>query len=83
MTDPTPLPEACEVARPDRLPKGSECQCMADGCGLFFTGESAFKKHWTKVGHVHPTEAGLVEKTRASGPVWGMPGDSPFAGTAT
>lgn len=57
-----------------RLPRGSECQCMAAGCGLFFTGESAFNKHWTKTGHVHPSEVGLVEKMRAAGPIWGRPG---------
>lgn len=57
-----------------RLPRGSECQCMAAGCGLFFTGETAFNRHWTKNGHVHPSEVGLVEKMRAAGPIWGRPG---------
>ena len=62
---------------PQRLPRGAECQCMEETCGLFFTAESAFKKHWTKAGHVHPSKAGLVEKTRANGPVWGLPGENP------
>lgn len=60
-----------------RLPRGSECQCMADGCWLFFSGESAFNRHWTKNGHVHPSEAGLVERQRAAGPVWGRAGENP------
>lgn len=50
---------------------------MADGCGLFFTGESAFKKHFTKVGHVHPSEVGMVEREHRGGPVWGLPGENP------
>ena len=62
---------------PERLPRGSECQCMVDGSGLFFTGESAFKKHFTKEGHVEPSAVGLVEKLRARGPVWALPGDNP------
>lgn len=60
-----------------RLPRGAECQCMADGCGLFFTGETAFAKHWTKNGHVPPSEAGLVERERVAGPIWGWPGENP------
>lgn len=59
----------------ERLPKGSECQCRAEGCGLVFTSESAFERHWTKGGHVHPSEVGMEEKARANGPTWGMPGD--------
>ncbi len=58
---------------PPRLPRGSECQCMADGGGLIFTGETAFTKHWTKTSHRHPSEVGLVERERAAGPVWGWP----------
>jgi len=50
---------------------------MEATCGLFFTGESAFKKHWTRAGHVHPREIGMVERTRKSGPVWGLPGENP------
>lgn len=50
---------------------------MAEGCGLFFTGETAFNRHWTKNGHVHPSEAGLVEKQRKAGPIWGKPGENP------
>ncbi len=66
-----------------RLPKGSECQCRAEGCGLFFTGETAFKKHWTRAGHVHPSEVGLVERQRVAGPVWGGPSpDAPIARSA-
>lgn len=56
-----------------RLPRGAECQCMADGCGLFFSGESAFGKHWTKGGHVHPSSVGLVERQNVRGSVWGWP----------
>jgi hypothetical protein len=57
-----------------RLPVGSECQCMAEGCGLFFTGEAPFVKHWTKKGHVHPSEVGLVGHERSQGITWGSPG---------
>lgn len=77
MTSPTMTHERTAM---ERLPKGAECQCMADGCGLFFSGESAFRKHWKRGGHVHPAEAGLVERTRVAGPVWGMPGENPLFG---
>ncbi len=60
-----------------RLPRGSECQCMAEGCGLFFTSESASYRHWTKTGHRHPSEVGLVERQRVAGPIWGRPGQNP------
>lgn len=30
---------------PVRLPTGAECECRAEGCGLFFTSETAFGKH--------------------------------------
>lgn len=63
-----------------RLPKGSECQCMAEDCGLFFSGESAFRKHWTRAGHVHPFEVGMVERQHKGGPVWGLPGENPQFG---
>lgn len=54
-----------------RYPKGSECQC--DACGVFFSCESAFNKHWTKDGHKHAREVGLVERMGARGSVWGWP----------
>ena len=56
---------------PLRLPKGAECECRAEGCGLFFSGETAFAKHWTQRGHAHPSEVGLVQRQHTSGPVWG------------
>lgn len=68
------MPDSVQATR---LPRGSECQCMAEGCGLFFTGETAFSKHWTKNGHAHPSEVGLVEKERVAGPIWGWPGQNP------
>jgi len=58
---------------PVRLPKGAECECRADGCGLFFSSETAFTKHWTRGGHAHPREVGLVERHHRAGPVWGWP----------
>ncbi len=64
---------ATKLRHATRLPAGAECQCMAEGCGLIFTGETAFTKHWTKDGHVQPSAVGLVERQRANGPVWGWP----------
>lgn len=61
-----------ELAR--RLPGGAECQCGE--CGVFFSSESAFEKHWTKDGHKSAREVGLVERMNARGPVWGWPGDA-------
>ena len=65
-----------------RFPQGGECQCMAEGCGLFFSSETAFEKHWTRRGrktgpaeHVHPSEVGMVERQRSRGPTWSLPGD--------
>lgn len=57
-----------------RRPQGAECQCTADGCGLFFSSESAFEKHWTKDGHKSPDAVGLVAREGPRGPVWGWPG---------
>lgn len=74
------MPDTTEAVPAARLPKGSECQCMADGCRLFFSGETAFKKHWTRGGHVHPADVGLVERQRVGGPVWGLPGENPLFG---
>lgn len=65
--------EAGISTAPGRLPTGSECQCVR--CGLFFTGESAFERHWTKRGHVHPDDVGLVKKQRKGGTTWGRPGE--------
>lgn len=63
---------------PRRYPRGSECECTVEGCGEFFSGESAFEKHWTKKsGHVHPSEVGLVQRQHVGGPVWGHPGEIP------
>ena len=59
-----------------RSPKGAECQCAADGCGLFFSSESAFERHWTKNGHASPESVGLVVRDGPRGPVWGWPGMS-------
>lgn len=66
--------ELDEEALDRRSPQGAECQCAADGCGVFFSSESAFEKHWTKNGHVAPIAVGLVERASARGPVWGWPG---------
>lgn len=55
---------------------------MAEGCGLFFTSESAFNRHWTKNGHAHPSEVGLVERQRVAGPIWGRPGQNPRSADA-
>lgn len=55
---------------------------MAEGCGLFFTSESAFNRHWTKNGHRHPSEVGLVERQRVAGSVWARPGHNPRSADA-
>lgn len=55
-----------------RSPQGAECQCTS--CGLFFSSESGFERHWTKNGHVKPTDIGLVARESPRGPVWGWPG---------
>jgi hypothetical protein len=79
MTEPSQTDDE-EPRPPIRLPRGRECECRVEGCGLFFSSESAFQKHFTRRGHVHPSEVGLIERTNARGPVWGFAGEKPVPG---
>lgn len=71
-----------------RLPKGAECQCV--GCGLFFSGLTAFDLHHRNgrrgrrsanpVVCQDPRQIGMVLFDRKSGPTWGLPGENPYGG---